>query len=176
MTYSLAKTAIQRQGLKPKPFSISLDFLITIWYSMLYSRHNRPKINKIRREIGINGAKRDLARHVSEIDAILNWHVWCHKPNKHKPPHHVTPVAGENKKDLKFRSTKTNKDKIIKNHHKVQYLLILGFIFYFPQRLGRSLGYDWTKKPRGHLKSLMFLNDPSVFWFSHILKYFHDFM
>jgi len=41
-----------------------------------------------------------------------------HKPNKRKPPHQVTPVTGENKKDLKFRSTKTNKDKIIElNHH-----------------------------------------------------------
>jgi hypothetical protein len=39
----------------------------------------------------------------------VEWHVdmWhccgklCHKPNKHIPPHHFTPVARENKKEYK---------------------------------------------------------------------------
>ena len=51
-------------------------------------------------------------------------------PNKCKQSLQVTPVTVENRKDLKFISTRTNKYKNSNNKN----------LFYFPQRLGRSLG------------------------------------
>jgi hypothetical protein len=93
---------------------------------MLSNRHNGPKRSKSGKEVGnkYNETRQDQTCRSKETrqQRVNICRVWRHKPNKRKPPHHVTPVAEENKKDLEFGSTKTNKDnnnnnKIIENHH-----------------------------------------------------------
>jgi hypothetical protein len=114
---------------------------------MLSNRHNGPKRSKSGKEVGNKLTKQDKTRRVIRKKHVNNasifCRVWHHKPNKRKPPHHVTPVAEENKKDLEFRSTKTNKDnnnKIIENHHTAR-TLISHSTFLFSSVAGKESGF-----------------------------------